>query len=147
MWRPHEKIRVIAIALIYHNGRLLVEAVHNDDRSIKGWRPPGGGMEFGETAEQTLGREFMEEFGAAINVGKRIAVIENHFAHGGKRGHEIVFVHDAKLREDTLTKREEFMFNENGDPALARWVKVEDFTSGAETLFPAGLIDWIITQR
>jgi ADP-ribose pyrophosphatase YjhB (NUDIX family) len=90
MQQPYEKLRVIAIAQIFHEGRLLVEAVHNPDRSIKGWRPPGGGMEFGETAKQTLTREFLEEFGEEVRVGTRVAVIENHFAHGGKRGHDCV---------------------------------------------------------
>jgi ADP-ribose pyrophosphatase YjhB (NUDIX family) len=136
-----EKIRVIAIALIHHQGRILVEAVHNEDRSIKGWRPPGGGMEFGEAAEQTLAREFLEEFGEEIAVGERLAVIENRFAHGGRNGHEIVFVHSAALVRDRLAQKTEFMFNENGEPALARWVDVHAFKSRAEQLFPAGLLD------
>jgi ADP-ribose pyrophosphatase YjhB (NUDIX family) len=143
MWRPHEKIRVIAIALIRHNNRLLVEAVHNDDRSIRGWRPPGGGMEFGETAEQTLAREFLEEFGATLKVGKRVAVMENLFAHGGQRGHEIVFVHESEFFDQKLLEQKEFMFNEDGEPALARWVDVSEFVEGTETLFPAGLTKYV----
>jgi ADP-ribose pyrophosphatase YjhB (NUDIX family) len=140
MQQLDEKLRVIAIALIFHEGRLLVEAVHHPDRSIKGWRPPGGGMEFGEMAEQTLAREFLEEFGEEVRIGQRVAVIENHFAHGGKRGHEIVFVHKAELVRDVLTQRTEFMFNENGDPTLARWVRVQSFKDAAEQLFPEGLL-------
>jgi ADP-ribose pyrophosphatase YjhB (NUDIX family) len=143
MQQPDEKIRVIAIALIFHKGRLLVEAVHHPDRSIKGWRPPGGGMEFGERAEDTLVREFQEEFGVLVKPGKRVAVFENHFIHGPGPGHEIVFVHQAMLVDDALTLKDEFTFNENGATALARWIETTRFQSGAETLYPHGLLPFL----
>ncbi|MCS6820282.1 MAG: NUDIX hydrolase [Microscillaceae bacterium] len=40
------------------------------------WSPPGGGMYFGETAHQTLKREFAEETGLIIEVGKLLFVNE-----------------------------------------------------------------------
>jgi hypothetical protein len=52
----------------------------------------------------------------------------------------IVFVHRAELVRDTLTRRTEFMFNENGEPALARWVDVHAFKDRTEQLFPEGLL-------
>lgn len=33
------------------------------------WAPPGGGMEFGQSAQETLEREFLEETGLGIKVG------------------------------------------------------------------------------
>ena len=48
------------------------------------FRLPGGGIEFGETAEQTLQREFAEEFGVEIKVGRRLGVAENIFVTEGK---------------------------------------------------------------
>jgi 8-oxo-dGTP diphosphatase len=40
------------------------------------WAPPGGGMEFGESAEQCLIREFLEETGLTIKVEKFLFVHE-----------------------------------------------------------------------
>jgi 8-oxo-dGTP diphosphatase len=40
------------------------------------WAPPGGGLEFGERAEKSLRREFLEETGLRISVGKLLVVCE-----------------------------------------------------------------------
>ena len=40
------------------------------------WSPPGGGMEFGETAPDALVREFAEETGLVVEVGELLFVNE-----------------------------------------------------------------------
>lgn len=40
------------------------------------WAPPGGGIEFGETAEACIKREFKEETGLEIDVGKFLFACE-----------------------------------------------------------------------
>ncbi len=60
-------------------------------------RPAGGGIEFGERASRTLEREFLEEYGLAITVGRHLGALENLFTYAGQPGHEIVLVFDAQL--------------------------------------------------
>lgn len=43
------------------------------------WLPPGGGIEMGETMENALKREFLEETGLEIEVGKLLFI--NQFIH------------------------------------------------------------------
>jgi 8-oxo-dGTP diphosphatase len=40
------------------------------------WSPPGGGMQFGESAPQALVREFIEETGLMVEVGDMLFVNE-----------------------------------------------------------------------
>jgi 8-oxo-dGTP diphosphatase len=40
------------------------------------WAPPGGGMHFGESATENLEREFLEETGLKIKVGKFLFINE-----------------------------------------------------------------------
>ena len=60
------KVRVRVSGLLYKDEKLLLIKHQMDDYLI--WAPPGGGVEFGETIEATLIREFIEETGIAISV-------------------------------------------------------------------------------
>ena len=46
-------------------------------------------------------REFAEEFGLAIEVGRRIAVIENIFTYAARPGHEVLFLSLIHISEPT----------------------------------------------
>jgi 8-oxo-dGTP diphosphatase len=55
-------------------GLLLVN--HAGLRNGPFWAPPGGGMEFSQSAESNLVREFREETGLEVRVGKLMFVTE-----------------------------------------------------------------------
>ncbi len=59
------RVRVCGI-LIEQNQILLAKHVGIGEEGLL-WSPPGGGIEFGETIEQTLKREFLEETGLNVD--------------------------------------------------------------------------------
>jgi ADP-ribose pyrophosphatase YjhB (NUDIX family) len=141
VWRPASIVRPVAIGVVRRRDELLLMAVREDDGAIKGWRPLGGTIEFGERAVETLEREFVEEIGLTIVQPRLLAVLENLYAHHGAAGHEIVFVFEADLAEGTHYRREAFTFDDGGVRNEARWVALARFRQGDTQLFPAGLLE------
>lgn len=70
------RIRVRVCGVCIENGQILLVC----HRPILGkndyWCPPGGGVDEGETAEETLRREFLEETGLKIKVGRLLLTKE-----------------------------------------------------------------------
>ena len=60
------RVRVRVSGLLFREEKLLLIKHRMDDYEL--WAPPGGGVEFGESIEATLVREFREETGIVIEV-------------------------------------------------------------------------------
>ncbi|MCO4824815.1 MAG: NUDIX domain-containing protein, partial [Amylibacter sp.] len=77
VWRPPSGIRVKALGLHWRNDALLVMDVLDDAGNLKGVRPLGGTVEFGETWQVTLVREFKEELDIDVQITGAPMVFEN----------------------------------------------------------------------
>ena len=62
------KVRIRVMGLCWQQDALLL--VRHDMGDSDFWAPPGGGVEFGETLEGALKREFLEETRLEVSVGK-----------------------------------------------------------------------------
>lgn len=140
MWRPQQHIQVKALGLVWRDGLLLAGEIYRDDGTVKGVRPLGGSVEFGETWQNALVREFDEELGVAVTVIGKPIVLENIYAHQGVAGHEIIFVseltssHDVFRDEGPIT-----YFEDNGQECRAIWCDVDALDCGGLELYPSGL--------
>ena len=134
-WRPPQLVRPLAIGIIRRGEGLLVAAVQDDAGAVKGWRPLGGSIEFGERAADTLRRELIEELGLAITEPKLLTLMENLYEHQGVLGHDIVLVFETAFEDAGAYSREEFRFSDGGVECRAQWIDVGQFRRGAEQLF------------
>lgn len=88
------------------------------------WYLPGGQVEVGEEARQTLAREIYEELQIGARVGRMLWVTENFFVHGGCDIHEVglYFVLDLPLEPTT-----EPLIGKEGEQNLwFRWIHLQD---------------------
>ncbi len=141
IWRPHQTIRVKALGLHWRQNRLLAARVYDDAGELKGVRPLGGTIEFGETAEDALVREFQEELGLEINISSQPRFFENIYTHEGQTGHEYLVLFDVEFPEDAYVDQDEITFAEdNGALCSAAWFSLDDLDApNGPKLFPEGL--------
>ena len=68
------------------------------------YRPPGGGIEFGEHSRDTVVRELREEFDLVVDRDELtlLGVAENAFQFRGEPHHEICFIYEASVEDGVL---------------------------------------------
>ncbi len=66
------QIRIRVAGILVKDQKILL--VRHEKNGQSYYLLPGGGVEFGETAGQALTREFMEEVGLSVEVGKLVMV-------------------------------------------------------------------------
>lgn len=139
MWVPSPAIAVKVIGLAWRGEELLVAEVEESDGRVKGVRPLGGGIEFGETREAALKREFAEELRCEITVSGPWHGFENIYQHEGNTGHEFIFAANVRLGDADIYRRDRFHYLEHeGTRCCAVWLAPLSLPRGVE-LYPTGL--------
>ncbi len=130
------KIRVSAMCVITRNGDEVLAGLGYDEVKDQHFRRlPGGGVDFGETSEVAVRREFMEELNAELEDLTFVKVIENIFTFNGNPGHEVIFVYTANFTDKNLYKNERMPILDKKDVEVA-WIKLSDVMSGKLKLYP-----------
>jgi ADP-ribose pyrophosphatase YjhB (NUDIX family) len=141
-WRPANSITVKALALIWQDDALLLSEVHDDSGRVKGMRPLGGTVDFGEPWRDALQREFLEELGTRITLLDNFFVMENLYEHHGVTGHEVVFLCHAHFKDISFYKKDSFTVVESDETTgRAAWVSLEELSVKQLDLYPLGLAE------
>lgn len=89
----------IAVAVVEHQGCLLIGR-RPDDAALAGyWEFPGGKVEQGETPAQAARRECLEETGVAVRVVDEYLVVDHEYAHGALHIHFFACVPEGNVNE------------------------------------------------
>jgi ADP-ribose pyrophosphatase YjhB (NUDIX family) len=140
-WRPASRIRLKSLGLHWRGDRLLAAEVWDDAGRVIGVRPLGGTVEFGETVEAALIREFREELGIEVRTVGAPFFMENIYMHEGSVGHEILAVFEVAFPDGAYADQARIDFKEdNNTICSAEWFTLSTLDStGGLRLFPDGL--------
>ena len=143
VYSPPSHIRVIALGLIRHKTRIFVFEAHNPETQEVYYRALGGGVEFGETSEAALRREFLEEINAELIHVKYVGCLESLFVYNGKPGHELIQLYRCDFANDRFYQSDSFQACEVGNEFTALWVECNRFRSGELRLVPPTFLQFL----
>lgn len=132
-------MRAVALCLLEHQGRLLLQEFWHEHEQYHYYRPPGGGIEHGERAGDAVRREMREELNTEISEPELIDVLENIFEYGGEQKHEIVFLFRAELQDERITGVPELQLTDNTYNFRAVWKPLDELIRQEVVLYPVGL--------
>ncbi|ROP65764.1 NUDIX domain-containing protein [Curtobacterium sp. ZW137] len=131
-------IRNIAVGLPVKSSHVLLSESTDTVRGLVFHRAVGGGIEFGERADEALRREFREELDVALSTVTLLGVIENIFEFEGSPGHEYAHVFAVQSEElDRVPLSAELVVLDEGSPV--RWVPLDTETP----VFPEGILEML----
>lgn len=142
----YENIRPLTLGVIRRGDEILVYKIEDPSTGEVFYRPVGGGVEFGETSEQALLREFREELDIEVENLQLIGIIENLFSFNGQQCHQNEFVYSVEFVDDSLYSMDHMIGEDdtlNGESITYRtnWVSLDEFGPAGKRLVPDGLID------
>jgi len=118
--RLYPKQPIVGVgAVIICNGKILLEKSKYEPGKGK-WSIPGGLVELGETVEQTVIREVLEETGLEVESPKQIDIVDNIVKddNGDVKYHFVILDYFVKLKGGTLKAA--------SDAEDLKWVQLEE---------------------
>jgi len=138
------QIRVLALGLIRRDDRLFLSEGYDAIKKDYFYRALGGGIDFGESSEVALHREFQEELQAEITNLKYLGCLENIFTFSGHSGHELIQLYGCDFVDPKFYELESLVFKEGKREKTALWVECDRLRSGELRLVPEGFLDYVI---
>lgn len=120
------------VAVLVKNGKILVQR----ERDGNEYALPGGHVKIGETLEDGLIRETMEEMGVRIKCRRMLWSEECFWEWNGKQAHNIAFYYLVDLEENSeIQDNGMFVSQKDNCNVVLGWMPVEEIQD--VTIYPA----------
>ena len=136
-----KRIRPISLGLIECSGHIFVSQGEDPLTKRTYYRFLGGGIDFGETSQQALIREFKEEIGATLTDVEYLTCLDNIFTLENQRKHELIQLFRARFVDlKFYAIKDRFRLIEGDLVKEAFWLETERVLSGECRLVPESCV-------
>jgi ADP-ribose pyrophosphatase YjhB (NUDIX family) len=142
-----QRARPVALAIFRRGQEILLIDITVPSSGRRFYRPPGGGIEYGERAADAVLREAHEELSTPCSIVRFLGVLENIFHAEEGLGHELMMLYELRFDDDGTYGLEEVpLIEDNGDVFTCRWRTFEAARQEGRPVYPDGL-DELLTKR
>ncbi len=139
-----KRIRPISLGLIEHSGHVFVSQGKDGHTQETFYRFLGGGIDFGETSQAALEREFIEEIQAELTDIEYLSCLDNIFTLNGKTKHELIQLFRCQFVDSAFYQLGEIFRLVEGDRTeQAFWLDTRRVFSGECRLVPASCLSYL----
>ncbi len=136
-----KEIRPVVLGIAIKNGKILVSEGYDKVKKQTFYRCLGGGIEFLETSQEALKREYKEELGIDIIVEDFCGISENIFTYQGKNAHELILFYNIKIQDKDV--REKYYIIDDNCESDAYWIDVNEFKNNKKIIYPEQIFKYI----
>lgn len=113
-------VRTVGVAV--RDGKVLVQREKDGNE----YALPGGTVKFGETTEETLIREYIEETGSEISIKKLLWTEESFWEYNGKNQHGIAFYYLIDFLDDSIYNCNSFISQKDNCNIILGWLPIDE---------------------